>query len=366
MPRPIIIDCDPGQDDAVALFLAMSSPDELDLLGVTTVAGNVPLEKTQRNARIMCDIAARFDVPVFAGCNAPMHGQAITAEYIHGDTGIDGVDVFEPETPLQETHAVTFIIETLKQAAPDSVTLVPTGPMTNIGTAIEREPAILASVQRIVSMGGAMREGGNRSPSAEFNVLADHALIVTRSFEEQESLLGSADFAALADCLDQIDGLCFYNAGAAAGASQRHKHLQLVPIPLGEGPERIPIERLFEVDSLCSEAASPRRSALPFRHALIRVDDCLAASTGTRAAEFEARYHQLRADAVCEWPQPYNLLVTREWMLLVPRACESSHGIGVNALGLAGALFVRDREQHALLASLGPMRLLRDVTFPAQ
>jgi len=173
VPRPIIIDCDPGQDDAVALFLAMSSPDELDLLGITTVAGNVPLEKTQRNARMMCDIAARFDVPVFAGCNAPMHGQAITAEYIHGDTGIDGVDVFEPETPLQETHAVTFIIETLKQAAPDSVTLVPTGPMTNIGTAIEREPAILASVQRIVSMGGAMREGGNRSPSAEFNVLAD-------------------------------------------------------------------------------------------------------------------------------------------------------------------------------------------------
>lgn len=172
-PRPIIIDCDPGQDDAVALFLAMSSPDELDILGITTVAGNVPLEKTQRNARMMCDIAAHFDMPVFAGCNAPMQGEAITAEYIHGDTGIDGVDVFEPRTPLDQTHAVDFIIETLHNAAPGSVTLVPTGPMTNIGTAIARDPAILEGVHSIVAMGGAMREGGNRSPSAEFNVLAD-------------------------------------------------------------------------------------------------------------------------------------------------------------------------------------------------
>ena len=87
--RPIIIDCDPGQDDAVALFLAMASPDELDVLGITTVAGNVPLALTQRNARMMCDIAGRRDIPVFAGCDRPMVREAITAEYIHGDTGID-------------------------------------------------------------------------------------------------------------------------------------------------------------------------------------------------------------------------------------------------------------------------------------
>ena len=93
-PRPIIIDCDPGQDDAVALFLAMSSPDELDILGITTVAGNVPLALTQRNARMMCDIAGRADIPVFAGCDQPMVRHAITAEYIHGNTGIDGVAVF--------------------------------------------------------------------------------------------------------------------------------------------------------------------------------------------------------------------------------------------------------------------------------
>ena len=171
--RKVIIDCDPGQDDAVALFLAMSSPAELDILGITTVAGNVPLELTQRTARMMCDVAGLTDLPVYAGCERPMVLEPITAEYIHGNTGIDGVDVFEPDTPLQHGHAVDFIIDTLLAADKGTVTLVPTGPMTNVATAIQREPAILESVQEIVAMGGAMREGGNRSPSAEFNVLVD-------------------------------------------------------------------------------------------------------------------------------------------------------------------------------------------------
>ena len=171
--RPIIIDCDPGQDDAVALFLAMSSPDELEILGITTVAGNVPLELTQRNARMMCDIAGQQQMPVFAGCDKPLVREPVTAEYIHGNTGIDGVDVFEPETPLQEQHAVDFIVETLLAADEASITLVPTGPLTNIGTAIKREPRIVDRIRQLVIMGGAMREGGNRSPSAEFNILAD-------------------------------------------------------------------------------------------------------------------------------------------------------------------------------------------------
>jgi purine nucleosidase len=171
--RKIIIDCDPGQDDAVALLLAMASPDELDLLGITTVAGNVPLEPTQRNARMMCDIAGKPDVPVHAGCAEPMVQQLVTAEAIHGETGINGIDVFEPETPLQPEHAVDFIIRTLLDAEDDSVTLVPTGPLTNIATAIEKEAAILRNVEQIVLMGGAMREGGNRTPSAEFNILVD-------------------------------------------------------------------------------------------------------------------------------------------------------------------------------------------------
>ena len=171
MARKIIIDCDPGQDDAVALFLAFASP-ELEVLGITTVGGNVPLELTHRNARMMCDLASS-KVPVFAGCDKPMQRALRTAEYIHGETGIDGIDVFEPETPLQAQHGVDFIIETLLGAADNSITLVPTGPLTNIGTAIDREPAILPRIERIVLMGGAMREGGNRTPSAEFNILVD-------------------------------------------------------------------------------------------------------------------------------------------------------------------------------------------------
>jgi len=171
--RPIIIDCDPGQDDAIALLLAMSSPDELDILGVTTVAGNVPLELTERNARLMCDIAGRSDVSVYAGCARPLRRDLLTAEKIHGNTGIDGVDIVEPRHALEEQHAVEFIIDTLCAAVNESVTLVPTGPLTNIATAIERDASILEKVDEIVLMGGAMREGGNYSPSAEFNILVD-------------------------------------------------------------------------------------------------------------------------------------------------------------------------------------------------
>ena len=173
MARKIIIDCDPGQDDAVALFLAMASPDELELLGITTVGGNVPLELTHRNARQMCDIAGKTDVLVHAGCATPMIRPLQTAEMIHGDTGINGIDVFEPVTPLQSERAVEFIIRTLHAAADASITLVATGPLTNIGTAIDKEPAILPKIERVVLMGGAMREGGNRTPSAEFNILVD-------------------------------------------------------------------------------------------------------------------------------------------------------------------------------------------------
>jgi len=173
MARKIVIDCDPGQDDAVALFLAFASSDELELLGITTVGGNVPLELTSRNARLMCDIAGRQDVPVFAGCAEPMVRSLMTAEMVHGETGVNGIDVFEPETPLQAEHAVDFIIQTLLDADDESITLVPMGPLTNIAVAIGREPKILPKIEQIVLMGGAMREGGNRTPSAEFNILVD-------------------------------------------------------------------------------------------------------------------------------------------------------------------------------------------------
>lgn len=169
----IIIDCDPGQDDAINLLLALSSPGELDVLGITTVAGNVPLDLTTRNARLMCDLAGRLDTPVYAGCDRPIVRELITAENVHGSTGIDGVDITTPRAPLQEQHAVDFIIDKLAGAADESITLVPTGPLTNIAVAITREPELLPKIKMIVMMGGAMKEGGNHSPSAEFNMLVD-------------------------------------------------------------------------------------------------------------------------------------------------------------------------------------------------
>lgn len=220
-PRKVILDCDPGQDDAIALFLAMSAPEELDILGITTVAGNVPLTLTQRNARMMCDIAGKTELPVFAGCTQPIVRDAITAEYIHGATGIDGIDVFEPKTPLQDQHAVDFIIESLSKAENNSVTLVPTGPLTNIGTAIQREPAILDRVEEIVLMGGAMRESGNRTPSAEFNIMVDpHAAELVFNCGRPVSALGldvTHQVLSTRDRVSRIGALANPVADATAG-----------------------------------------------------------------------------------------------------------------------------------------------------
>jgi purine nucleosidase len=171
--RKIIIDCDPGQDDAVMLLLALACPDRFDILGITTVAGNVPLELTQRNARIICELAGRHELPVHAGSEKPMRRQLLTAENVHGKDGIDGMEIYSPSMPLQSRQGVDFIIDTLLASADESVTLVPTGPLTNIGLAISRQPAILPRIREIVLMGGAMREGGNFSPCAEFNMLVD-------------------------------------------------------------------------------------------------------------------------------------------------------------------------------------------------
>ena len=121
----------------------------------------------------MCELAGRTDVPVFAGCDKPMRHELITAENVHGKTGIDGVNIYEPAMSLQSQHAVEFIIESLLEADDDSITLVPTGPLTNIGQAISQQPEILPRIKEIVLMGGAMREAGNTTPSAEFNILED-------------------------------------------------------------------------------------------------------------------------------------------------------------------------------------------------
>lgn len=172
MAQKIIIDTDPGQDDAVAILLALASP-ELQVLGLTAVAGNVPLPLTLRNARVVCELAGRPDVPVFAGCDAPLEGTLVTAENVHGATGLDGVALPEPTMPVQDRHGVDFIIDTLRAEPPGTVTLVPIGPLTNIAAAFRRAPDIVARVQRIVLMGGAYFEVGNVTPAAEFNIYVD-------------------------------------------------------------------------------------------------------------------------------------------------------------------------------------------------
>jgi len=171
--RKIIIDTDPGQDDAVAILLALASPDEIEVLGLTAVAGNVPLHLTAKNARIVCELAGRPDVAVFAGCDAPLTRKLVTAEHVHGKTGLDGPVLPDPTMPLAEGHAVDFIIETLRRAPAGTVTLCPLGPLTNIATAFQKAPDIVERVQEIVLMGGAYFEVGNITPAAEFNIYVD-------------------------------------------------------------------------------------------------------------------------------------------------------------------------------------------------
>ena len=219
----IIIDTDPGQDDAVAILLALASP-EIELLGITAVAGNVPLDLTERNARMICELAGRRDIPVFAGAAAPLSRKLVTAEYVHGKTGLDGIAQPEPTMPLQAAHAVDFLIETLRREPPGSITLVPIGPLTNIASAFTRAPDIVARVGRIVLMGGAYFEVGNVTPAAEFNIYVDpeaaeivfragvplvvvpldvtHKALTTRSRIEAFRALGTPVGAAVASWTD--------------------------------------------------------------------------------------------------------------------------------------------------------------------
>jgi purine nucleosidase len=168
----IIIDTDPGQDDAVAILLALAERERLDLLGITTVAGNVPLPLTTINALRILELAGRDDVPVFPGARQPLLRKLWTAEFVCGADGLDGAGLPPPGARARDRHAVTFLVDTLKAAAERSVTLCPIGPLTNIALAFAQEPELAAKVERIVLMGGA-RDLGNITPAAEFNFFVD-------------------------------------------------------------------------------------------------------------------------------------------------------------------------------------------------
>jgi purine nucleosidase len=173
MPRRIIIDTDPGIDDAVAILLALAAPEALEVLGIVAVAGNLPLAATERNARRVCELAGRTDTPVYAGCPRPLLRPLATAKHIHGETDHDRLLLFEPTTPLQTQHGVDFLVETLRAAEAGTITVCALGPLTNIAMALVKTPEIAGKIGQLVVMGGACFELGNVTPAAEFNIHVD-------------------------------------------------------------------------------------------------------------------------------------------------------------------------------------------------
>lgn len=202
----------------------------------------------------------------------------------------------------------------------------------------------------------------------KFNVVNNHLLIVTRGFEEQTDLLNLEDFRALWSCMQQIDGLAFFNGGKTAGASQRHKHLQLIPLPFLPNVIDQPLEQA--IANITFKNALGRIKSFPFLHSVARLNLLPTLAPEDAAQIMLERYYallqhvgfELHSDTQ-QQPGAYNFLATRNWMLIVPRSQESFHKISINSLGFAGSLFVRDRASWELLQELTPLKLLTKVTF---
>ncbi|MBS0271975.1 MAG: nucleoside hydrolase [Proteobacteria bacterium] len=209
-PLPLILDCDPGIDDFVAILMILAAPERINLLGITVSGGNVPLHHTSQNALKACELAGRPDVKVYAGCPRPILRELVYEVEVYGETGLKGVDLPTPQMSLQSTHAVDFLIDTL-MTTPKKITLATTGPLTNIAVAIVREPRILDNIEQIVTMGGSI-ELGNITPAAEFNFYADpeaaHVLytsgkkITTIGLDTTHQLVTSLDWFDRLDALD--------------------------------------------------------------------------------------------------------------------------------------------------------------------
>jgi ATP adenylyltransferase len=199
----------------------------------------------------------------------------------------------------------------------------------------------------------------------KFNVLDHHLLVVTRDFEEQEKALTWRDFHALSACMAEINGLAFYNSGPAAGASQQHKHLQFAPLPLAPTGPPIPMEPALHLDSVGAEVSSS--PDLPFVHSLVRLDPDLFTAPATAADALFEYYNdmlqavnvQIRADKPSS---PYNLLVTQQWMLLVPRTRGAFDSIAINSLGFAGLLLAKNAQSMQKIKAHGPITVLRNVS----
>lgn len=237
-PRRIIIDTDPGQDDALAIMLALASL-ELAVEGIVTVAGNVPLALTTKNALKLVELTGRTDVPVIAGAARPLVRPLVTAEYVHGATGMDGAVLPEPTTRPVDRHGVDWLVDTIMAAPAGTFTLCPIGPLTNVAMALVREPRIAGRLREIVMMGGGFFEGGNITPAAEFNIYVDphaaaavfasgiritmvpldvsHKALIRRPWLARVAALGNPVAVAAAGFLDFFERFDVEKYGSAGG-----------------------------------------------------------------------------------------------------------------------------------------------------
>ena len=278
----VIFDCDPGVDDGVALLLAFAARDTLDLLGITTVAGNVSAELTARNACILREIASREDVPVYAGCQRPLKRNPIEAGHFHGESGLGELPLFEPRQPAETEHAVDWLIRTLLAAPAQSVSLVVTGPLTNIATALLREPAIVRGIREIAIMGGARSEGGNITASAEYNIYADpHAAQVVFASDVEILAFGldvTHQVRATPERIDEIARVG--NPSAVATAQLLHFATYL--------PANSPAAQGSPLHDPCPIAWLIEPTLFEFRRCHIEVETESALTAGHTAVEFRA------------------------------------------------------------------------------
>ena len=291
MTKPIILDCDPGHDDAMAILLARGCPD-IDLRAITTVAGNQTLEKTTLNARRVCSVARIDDVPIYAGCDRPLVRPQIIAADVHGESGLDGPVFGEPTVPAQDEHAVDFLVRTL-MASDGDITLVPVGPLTNIAMALRREPAIVQRTAGVVLMGGAYTRG-NRTPAAEFNILAD---------PEAAAIVFEAGWPVTMVGLDLT-----HQAGATTDVLSQIE-------ALGTDLSKIVIELLkffgrtyYEVEGMpappvhdpCAVARVARPDLVAVQDAFVAVETHGTLTAGMTVTDFDLRHHPANAQVATQ------------------------------------------------------------------
>lgn len=301
---PLIIDCDPGVDDAIALLMAFASP-ELEVLAVTTAVGNVSSELTARNACIVRQIAGREDVPVFAGCSRPLMRGPVGAGHFHGVGGLGTLDLFEPAVPMADGHAVNAIIDMVMSRPEGTVTVVTIGAMTNLAMAMILQPLLAQRIRQVVAMGGARTEGGNITASAEFNIFADpHAAHVVFESGCPMVVIGldaTHQVRATAGRIAVIEAL---NTTAAAAATELLRFSRSVERDLVGGTDS-------PLHDPCTIAYLLKPELFEMRAARVTVETASPLSLGHTAVEFRAEVPNAQWVTRIDADRLFDLLVER-------------------------------------------------------